>query len=147
MNDMGRKRSNENEEIKILRDIDRTEHKILERLTPKLRFIKIAHGGNMQGPFTVAIGGKVVCRVLGFDQNGAPFPIDFNANPVTWAIDNAAVATSTPETDPSIDDVVGVSAGVANLTATCGGFSDTETATVPAATPVLSSIKIDSNPA
>lgn len=100
----------------------------------------------MQGPITIAVGGKSVERVLGFDQNGAPFQIDFTQNPVTWSIDQSAVASSTPETDPSVDDVVGVSAGVANLTATCAGFSDTETVTVTQAAPVLSSIKIDSNP-
>lgn len=137
---------------KELRRIEHKEDEILRLLRkenlPRLSFIKIAHGRkNMQGPITIAVGGKSVERVLGFDQNGAPFQIDFTQNPVTWSIDQSAVASSTPETDPSVDDVVGVSAGVANLTATCAGFTDTETVTVTQAAPVLSSIKIDSNPA
>lgn len=135
---------------KELRRIEHKEDEILSllRARPRLSFIKIAHGRkNMQGPITIAVGGKSVERVLGFDQNGAPFAIDFTQNPVTWSVDNSAVASSTPEADPSVDDVVGVSAGVANLTATCAGFSDTETVTVTAAAPVLSSIKIDSTPA
>ncbi len=143
---MGRRKRDE-EAIKILKEIEEDLDELVAQ-GKKLSFIKIGTGEkHMQGPITIAIGGKSTERVLGFDQNGAPFAIDFTANPVTWSIDNAAIATSTPESDPSVDDLVGVSAGVANLTATCAGFSDTETVTVPAAAPVLSSIKIDSTPA
>lgn len=140
--------SKDRELWKELRRVEHKEDEILRLLRPRLSFIKISHGEKcMQGPITLAVGAKSVERVLGFDQNGAPFAIDFTANPVTWSIDQSSVASSTPESDPSVDDVVGVSSGVANLNATCGGFTDTETVTVTAVVSVLSSIKIDSTPA
>src|ERR1017187_4202942 len=61
-------------------------------LKPKLRFIKFAIGGIMPvGPATLTVGDKKTLSVLGFDQNGAAFPIDFTANPVTFTDDNEAV--------------------------------------------------------
>lgn len=93
------------------------------------------------GPAVITVGQTTTAFVLGFDQNGAAIAIDFTANPVSWSIDNSAIASSTPNPD-STDGVVGVSAGVANLTASCAGFTDTETVTVTAVVPVLSSIKI-----
>ena len=111
-----------------------------------LAFIKIAfqkRGHHMsQGPVTLTVGQKVTATVLGFDQNGAPFPIDFTANPVSWTIDNSTLDSSTPQPDSS-DVVESLAAGVANLTATCAGFTDSETVTNVAQAPVLSSIKID----
>lgn len=95
------------------------------------------------GPVTLNIGQSTTASVQGFDQNGAPFAIDFAANPVTYTIDNSAIASSTPNNDAGqTDTVVGLTAGVANLTATCAGFNDTESVTVVAAAPVLSSIKL-----
>jgi hypothetical protein len=139
----------EQEEIELLKRQERTEEEIerdLDRivgfLKPRLAFIKISFGGNMaQGPVKLNVGQKTTASVLGFDQNGAPFAIDFTANPVTWADDNQAAASDAPA--GATDVLTGVAAGVSNLTATCGGFTDTEQATVSAVVPVLSSIKID----
>src|ERR1700732_1456299 len=91
-------------ELEVLRDIDKTEHEILKRLTPKLSYIKLAIGGVMPfGPATLSVGDKKVASVLGFDQNGAPFAIDFTANPVTFTDDNQTAVQDTPGstvTDP-----------------------------------------------
>ena len=114
---------------------------IAEDLKPRLAFIKIAIGGIMPvGPATLAVGDKKIATVLGFDQNGAAMAIDFTANPVTWADDNEAAVQDAPA--PDQDPLTAVAPGVANLTATCAGFTDTETVTVLAAAPKLSSIKI-----
>lgn len=127
------------QELLVLRDIDRKLGPAPP--TTHLSFIRIAIGGIMPvGPATLAIGAKATATVLGFDQNGAPIAIDFTANPITWADDNEASVSDAPTT--TSDPLTGVAAGVMNLTATCGGFTDTETVTVLAAVPVLSSVKI-----
>jgi len=143
---------------------ERREHEILERIwegiqleTQLLReIIKLLHphpptlssiklifsGGPMpQGPVTISVGQKVTASVVGFDQNGSVFSGTIPAP--TFAIDNAAVATI----DPTSGITVGVSAGVANATASLTSaeglaLTDTETVTVTAVVPVLSSIKI-----
>ena len=93
------------------------------------------------GPVTLNVGDKKTVSVLGFDQNGAPFAIDFTANPVTFTDDNPSAVQDTPGSTVT-DPITALAAGVANLGATCAGFSDTESVTVVAAAPVLSSIKI-----
>lgn len=136
-------------ELEELKRIERTDEriekdldKIVGFLKPRLSFIKIAFGGVMPvGPATIPVGGQLVASVLGFDQNGAPIAIDFTANPVTFTDDNQAVASDTPGSTVS-DPITGVSAGVANIGATCAGFSDSEAVTVVAVAPVLSSIKV-----
>lgn len=118
------------------------EHKILDRLTARLSYIKIAIGGIMPvGPATLIVGDKKTLSVLGFDQNGAPFAIDFTANPVTFTDDNQAVLADTAGSTVT-DPVTAVAPGVANVGATCAGFTDTEAITVVAAAPKLSSIKV-----
>ena len=118
------------------------EHKILDKLQPRLSYIKLAIGGKMPvGPATLTVGDKKTLSVLGFDQNGAPFAIDFTANPVTFTDDNETVLQDTAGSTVT-DPVVALAVGVANVGATCAGFSDTEAVTVVAAAPVLSSIKI-----
>lgn len=139
----------EKKELELLREQNRLQREELELLrrierdvAPKrLSFIKIAIGGSMPvGPATLTVGDKKTATVLGFDQNGAPFPIDFTQNPITWADDNEPVVQDAPTA--SQDGLTAVSPGVANLTATCGGFTDTEAITVVAQAPKLSSIKI-----
>jgi hypothetical protein len=134
---------NDGKELDELKRIEEDLDEIVTLLKPRLSFIKIAFGGNMaQGPVKLTVGQKTTASVLGFDQNGAPFAIDFNANPVAWTDDNeTSVQDSTP-TAPT-DVLTALAAGVANIGATCGGFTDTEQATVSAVVPVLSSIKID----
>lgn len=93
------------------------------------------------GPATLTVGQSKTATVLGFDQNGAPFAIDFTANPVTWTDDNEAAVQDTAGSTVT-DPITALAAGVANLGATCAGFSDTEVVTVLAVAPKLSSIKI-----
>jgi hypothetical protein len=146
-------RRQEHEEIELLKDIDHTEHEILEQLRkpqPRLSSIKIAFtkGDSVmaEGPVILAIGQKATASIDGFDQTGAAWTGVIP--PVTFSIDNTAIATSTPNADGVTDALLGVSAGVANLTASLTTkegkiLSDTETVTVPAVVPVLSSIKIN----
>ena len=116
-------------------------HQILDHLKPKLSYIKLAIGGKMPiGPQTLNVGDKKTLSVLGFDQFGQPFSIDFTQNPVTFTDDNEAVLQDTPGSTVT-DPVTALSAGTANVTATCAGFGDTETYTV-IDPPRLSSIKI-----
>jgi hypothetical protein len=101
------------------------------------------------GPVTLNQGQSTIASVQGFDQFGNPMPADFVIPPVTFSIDNSTIASSTPNADGVTDAIVGLTGGVANLTATVQGpngpLSDVETVTVvasPPPTPVLSSIKI-----
>jgi hypothetical protein len=144
----------EREELKEAKRHDRVEEQLLRdirrELGPHLSFIKVKIGGTMPvGPITAAIGDQLVASVQGFDQNGAPFAIDFTnpANAVTYTDDNEASVASTPNSTNQTDALNCVAAGVANIGATCAGFSDTETVTVAAAAPVLSSIKVSLDPA
>lgn len=133
------------EEVREIRELRKETgllHEIAEDLKPKLSFIKLSIGGAMPvGPATIAVGAKLTASVLGFDQNGAPIAIDFTANPVTFTDDNEAAVQDTAGSTVT-DPLTGVAVGVANIGATCAGFSDTEAVTVVAAAPVLSSIKI-----
>lgn len=133
------------EEVREIRELRKDTgllHEIAEDLKPKLSFIKLSIGGVMPvGPATIAVGDKKVVSVLGFDQNGAPIAIDFTANPVTFTDDNETAVGDTSGSTVT-DPITGLAVGVANITATCAGFSDTEAVTVVAATPVLSSIKV-----
>ena len=146
-----RRDDEDNEEIRLLREQLEAQRKeldllrqIAQELKPpaaKLAFIKIAIGGTMPvGPATLTVGDKKTATVLGFDQNGAAFPIDFTANPITWADDNETAVQDAPT--PASDGLTAVAVGVANLSATCAGFTDTEAITVVAAAPKLASIKI-----
>jgi len=132
----------EKQEVTLLQGQEKTLLEIRNELAPKLAFIKISFGGSMPGPVTLTVGQSVPATVQGFDQNGAPFAIDFTANPVTWTIDNPALDSSTPQADQS-DLVASLSAGTANLTASCAGLTDTEQVINVAAAPKLSSIKIN----
>lgn len=142
--DERRERQQEEEELRLAREEVALLREIVRELRheKRLAFIKIAIGGKMPvGPATLTVGDKKTATVLGFDQNGSPFAIDFTANPVTWSDDNEGSVADAPAADGS-DPLTAVSAGVANLTASCAGFTDTETVTVLAAAPVLSSIKV-----
>ncbi len=139
----------EREEIRILKDIRR-------ELRPKqLSFVKIAFGGtNMAtpviGPVVLNVGDSTVASLVGFDQTGNPMPAGFVMPATTFAIDNAAIASSTPEADSVHDDVLALTSGVANLSGSVTSaeglaLSDTETVTVSPVVlppPVLSSVKL-----
>jgi hypothetical protein len=124
-------------------DLERRVITILGGSQPKLSAIKVQLGGNMSvGPLTIQAGKTFTATVVGFDQNGAPFtgPIPAPA----FSVDNPAVAT----VDPASGAGSAVAAGVANVSAaltTAEGLAltDTETVTVTAVVPVLSSIKIN----
>jgi hypothetical protein len=133
---------------KELERIERTEEEILYLLQHSLATIKIRfRRKNMANtdPVTISVGQMIVATVVGFDQNGQPF---LGAIPTpTWAIDNSAVATiATDTTNAANEDVTGVAAGVANLSATVtlpsgSALSDSEAVTV-VVPQVLTSIQI-----
>jgi hypothetical protein len=146
----------EDEEVQILRKIEKEDDRIADDLDkvvgflkPRLSFIKIAFTRSnimAEGPVSLAVGQKTTASIDGFDQNGAPWTGAIP--PVTFTIDNPAFATSTPNSDNVTDVVAGVSAGIANLSASLTNaagtvLTDTETVTVVAAAPVLSSIKVN----
>ena len=111
-------------------------------VTPKLTSLVILFDGEVM-PANIAVGQVTVATVLGFDQNNQPFPIDFAANPPAWSIDNPAVASIAPDsTTPSSEAVTGVSAGSATLSVSCAGLSASDTVTVSAAAPVLTTLQI-----
>lgn len=134
-----------NQEVHELRKYFTRPHLTSIRLT----FSKGRHHMPTQGPVTLASGQSAVATVLYFDQTGAPMPVSFVPPAVTFAIDNSAIASSTP-IDGQSDTVAYVSAGVANLTASVTSaeglaLADSETVTcspVVLPPPVLSSIKI-----
>jgi len=96
---------------------------------------------------SLTIGQMVVASVVGYDQFGNVFT---GAMPTpAWSIDNPQVASIVPDsTTPTSEDVTGVSAGSANLTAgVAGPGGSTLTATAPitvsaSSQPVLTSIQI-----
>ena len=147
--------------LHILQELEEQENKldsmssklddILKQLTASslLSSIKIQFGDKSTmalGPVTIQVGQTVTATVQGFDQNGAPFTGPLPA--ITFSVDNSAVASSTPSADGTSSAVMGVSAGVANFTASLTSaegtaLSDTETVTVQAQPSILSSIKVD----
>lgn len=163
-----REEEREEEEIKVLKEQEQvlkeqeqTEKKIekdlgalVGALVPRLSVIKIAFtkGTIMaEGPVVLSSGQSTIASIDYFDQTGNPMPAGFVPPNVTYAIDNAAIATSTPAADNQTDAVAYVSAGVANLTASLTSaeglaLTDTETVTcspVVLPPPVLSSVKIN----
>lgn len=139
------------EQLRLERENNKLLHELiaqLQQLLPHLASVKINFGGKMLGPVTLTVGDQKVGTLQGFDQNGAPFAIDpATVQSITWAVDNTTLDSSTPQPDNSTV-IVSLAAGVANLTGTLTTtdgktFSDTETITNVAQTPVLSSVKID----
>lgn len=108
------------------------------------------------GTAILTLAGQVaIASVLGFDQNDNPMPADFAMPPVTFTIDDPAVATLVEDADGETATVAAVANGIANVKAslkTAEGLalSDTEEVEVeittppppPPPTPVLTSIKI-----
>lgn len=135
-------------QLKELREIEEDLDEVVDLLKPKLKHVKIAFkkrgGFTMLGPVTLTVGASTVATVQGFDQNGAPFPIDFTnpANAVTWAIDDPALDSKVDQPDQSTV-VTSLAGGTANMQATCAGFTDVEQIINVAVTPALSSVKID----
>jgi len=105
--------------------------------------VQLTPGGSIMpvGPLTLAVGKTFTATIVGFDQNGAAFSGPIPAP--SFSVDNPAVAT----VDATAGSGVAVSAGVANVTGSLTSaeglaISDTETVTVTAVVPVLSSIKV-----
>lgn len=98
------------------------------------------------GPLTIAVGQSYVATVVGFDQNGAPF-----TGPIptpTFAVADSTVASIDPTSGAGAGLAGGVTGVTGSLTSTEGlALSDTETLTVTAVVPVLSSIKVSLDPA
>lgn len=130
----------------ILTDV-REILKELQALKPHLAAVKIQFNGAATMDTSIQVGATTTAKVVGFDQFNNPFPIDFTANPVTWAIDQPNAVGLAPATEPDSEICTGLAATTtpAVLTATCAGFNGTGTITVteaPPPTPVLSSIQV-----
>ena len=101
------------------------------------------------GPLTLTTVGQTdTAVVVGIDQYGNPWTGAIP--PVTYAIDDATIATSTPNADGLTDLITAVANGTANLTATLStaewlALSDVEQVIVAIqqAPPVLSAIKVE----
>lgn len=117
--------------------------KILDLLQPRLTSLVIQfHGGIM--PASIEIGKTTTASVQGLDQFGNPFTIDLVANPPSWSIADPSIATASPNpTTPTSEDIMGVAAGSTSLGVSCAGLSTTDTITVTAPVPVLTSLRIN----
>ena len=137
--------------IRLLRKlVEEDEPPVLSEI--RIQFSKGSDPMPTAGPVTLTTAGQTVtASILGFDQFGNPWtgPIP----PVSYSIDNPAIATSTPNADGETDAVAAVANGTANLTAsltTAEGLALTDTEQVivnipappPPPTPVLTSISI-----
>ena len=151
--DANRAHHDERKELELLREQVRLAKQELEQLRiiagelapRRLSSIKVqlTPGGSIMpvGPLTISVGKTFTATVVGFDQNGAPF-----SGPLptpTFAVDDASIAT----VDPTSGAGAALAAGVANVTGSLTSaeglaLSDTETVTVTAVVPVLSSIKV-----
>ena len=151
--DEGHEDRHEHQEIRLLREQVRLLREILAKLpsTPqvKLSSIKvILSGGNTMpvGPLTISVGQKYVASVVGFDQNGAPFTGPIPA--ASFAVADATVASIDPTAGTGAGLAAGVTGVSASLTSAEGlALTDSETLTVTAVVPVLSSIKVSLDPA
>src|SRR5882724_11254500 len=139
----------EREENRLLREQIRLLERILAAISsqshpPLLSSIKVMLSGGSTmpvGPLTISVGQSYVATVVGFDENGAAF-----SGPIptpTFAVANATVASI----DPTAGTGSGLAGGVTGVTATLTSaeglaLTDTETLTVTAVVPVLSSIKV-----
>lgn len=98
------------------------------------------------GPLTISVGQAYVATVVGFDQNGAPFTGPIPA--ATFAVADSTVASLDPTAGTGAGLAAGVTGVSASLTSAEGlALTDTETLTVTAVVPVLSSIKVSLDPA
>lgn len=98
------------------------------------------------GPLTISVGQSYVASVVGFDQNGAAFSGPIPA--ATFAVADSTVASIDPTAGTGAGLAGGVTGVSASLTSAEGlALTDTETLTVTAVVPVLSSIKVSLDPA
>lgn len=124
-------------------ELRRDVQEILDLLRPRLSSLVISFDGGIM-PATLTVGQVTTASVQGFDQFNQPFPIDFTANPPSWSIDQPTVASIAPNSaTPSSEDVTGVAAGTATLSVACAGLTTSDTVTVTAPAPVLTSLKIN----
>lgn len=99
------------------------------------------------GPLTIAVGQNYVATVVGFDQNGAPYTAAPIPTP-TFAVADSTIASIDPTAGTGSGLAGGVTGVSASLTSAEGlPLTDTETLTVTAVVPVLSSIKVSLDPA
>ena len=126
---------------------------IIDVITPRLARIQIDIGEPV--PVTLAVGQKTTATVVGIDQFGNPFPIDFTANPVTFVDSAETVASDSPTPASGSDVVTGVAAGSMSLSATIPSlvnsatgqpFTVTDTVTVTPPPAVLTSVALQFSP-
>jgi len=87
---------------------------------------------HISGPSSVGVGGNIYLYAAVGDSNGNPV---YNAK-VTWASSDSSVATFVSTNDSAAAVVQGRQAGVATISASTGGLSDTHTVQVVALGPV-----------
>ena len=150
----------EREAIELLEEFRRHGH------TPRLSRIEVVFKTQTEGeramapvpgPATLTAAGQVaIASVLGFDQNDNPMPASFQMPPVTFTIDDPAVATLVENDDGETADVTAVANGIAEVKASVATvdangnpvtLTDTEEVEVdftapPPPTPILTSIKV-----
>ncbi len=143
----------EREENRLLRRQIELLEEILAELQshpnqPILSSIKVVlSGGAMPvGPLTISVGQAYVATVVGFDQNGAAFTGTIPTP--AFSVSDSSVASI----DPTAGTGSGLAGGVVGVTASLtsaegAALADTETLTVTAVVPVLSSIKVSLDPA
>lgn len=134
------------EQTQLLREIVRELRHIVHLLTPHLSALEI-HFGDSSMDTSIQVGAVVTAKVVGFDQFGNPFPIDFGANPASWSVDQPSAVELAAGSNPDEESCKGLAATTtpAVLSVSCGGFTATGNITVteaPPPTPVLSSLGI-----
>ena len=87
---------------------------------------------HISGPSSVGVGGNIYLHAAVGDSNGNPV---YNAK-VTWVSSDSSVATFVSTNDSAAAVVQGRQAGVATISASTGGLTDTHTVQVVALGPV-----------
>lgn len=136
----------EREELRILREQRDIAREILELIRqiiqhfrPRLSSVRLSIGGSMADPITLNVGDIKKATLQGFDQFGQSIALDPAS--ISYSDDNPAVVSSSPQADGS-DDLVALTAGVANIAGSSGGFSDSIAITVAQPAPKLASVKL-----
>lgn len=93
----------------------------------------------MADPVSLQVGDSKRATLQGFDQFGQPFALDPAS--ISFSDDNPAVVSEAVQPDGHAD-LVALSAGVANISAASGGFSDSAAVTVSQPAPKLASVKL-----
>jgi hypothetical protein len=135
--------------IRWFRDVLRLLREILNELRklnrPHLAVVQIRFYGAKMADKSLKVGESGIAIVVGKDQFGNPFPIDFGANPPQWSVDQTSNVGLAPGDTADAEVVTGIAAtdpSPAILSVSCAGFTATGNVTVTQEPAVLSSIEI-----